>query len=87
MDLQDGSGNHGINGAEEGLLDDLGLVLAGGDQQHLAGGHHGTDTHGVGGGGHFDVAGAALAESELEAAKLQLMGAIDEYMNEIANNK
>ena len=41
----------------------------------------------IGGGGHFDVAGAALAESELEAAKLQLMGAIDEYMNEIANNK
>ena len=33
----------------------------------------------IGGGGHFDVAGAALADHELDQAKQRLITAIDEY--------
>lgn len=36
----------------------------------------------IGGGGHFDVAGAAVQESELEEAKTLLIGAIEDYMND-----
>ncbi len=36
----------------------------------------------IGGGGHFDVAGAAIQESELDAAKTMLINAIDEYIKE-----
>lgn len=36
----------------------------------------------IGGGGHFDVAGAAIADSGLEGARAQLIAAIDEYFNE-----
>lgn len=35
----------------------------------------------IGGGGHFDVAGAALAQSELEDAERMLLSAIDEYFD------
>lgn len=35
----------------------------------------------IGGGGHFDVAGAALAQSELEDAERMLKAAIDEYFD------
>ena len=35
----------------------------------------------IGGGGHFDVAGAAVAGSELEDAEQLLMGAIDAYLD------
>ncbi len=35
----------------------------------------------IGGGGHFDVAGAALAQSELEDAERMLMKAIDAYFD------
>ena len=38
----------------------------------------------IGGGGHFDVAGAALSDSTVVAAKEQLLKAIDEYMNEVS---
>ena len=42
----------------------------------------------IGGGGHFDVAGAALAAHGLDQAKAKLCAAIDEYYNEIsATNK
>lgn len=34
----------------------------------------------IGGGGHFDVAGAALKDTELDAAEAILKGAIDDYM-------
>ncbi len=36
----------------------------------------------IGGGGHFDVAGAAIAESELKEAELLLLQAIDNYFND-----
>ena len=36
----------------------------------------------IGGGGHFDVAGAALAQSELEDAEALLKSAIDAYFDE-----
>ena len=36
----------------------------------------------IGGGGHFDVAGAAIAESELKEAELMLIGAINAYFEE-----
>ena len=36
----------------------------------------------VGGGGHFDVAGAAIADSTLDVAKAKLIAAIDEYLKE-----
>lgn len=36
----------------------------------------------IGGGGHFDVAGAALAESSLAEAEKVLLSAIDEYLKE-----
>lgn len=36
----------------------------------------------IGGGGHFDVAGAAIADSTLEIAKSKLTAAIDEYLKE-----
>lgn len=38
----------------------------------------------IGGGGHFDMAGAAIANSELEDAKQQLLGAIDAYFADIS---
>ena len=41
----------------------------------------------IGGGGHFDVAGAAISDSELDQAKAMLVGAIDEYLNEINTDK
>ncbi|MBQ8332092.1 MAG: DHH family phosphoesterase [Clostridia bacterium] len=37
----------------------------------------------IGGGGHFDVAGAAIAESELKDAEQLLIRAIDNYFDEI----
>ncbi len=37
----------------------------------------------IGGGGHFDVAGAAIAESELKEAELLLTEAINAYFDEI----
>ncbi len=39
----------------------------------------------IGGGGHFDVAGAAIGDSELSAAREKLTAAIDEYYNDIYN--
>ena len=41
----------------------------------------------IGGGGHFDVAGAALPESSIDAAKAVLMNAIDEYLKETGSEK
>ncbi len=41
----------------------------------------------IGGGGHFDVAGAALTESSLDAAKEMLIKAIDEYVKESGSEK
>ena len=41
----------------------------------------------LGGGGHFDVAGAQIKNSELEAALVMLKGAIDEYFSEIKQSK
>ena len=38
----------------------------------------------VGGGGHFDVAGAALAESGTSEAKARLIEAIDQYFEDIS---
>ena len=38
----------------------------------------------IGGGGHFDSAGAAIAESELKEAELMLIDAIDAYFTDIA---
>ena len=40
----------------------------------------------VGGGGHFDVAGAAMRDSGLAEAKERLLGAIDEYMADITDH-
>ena len=37
----------------------------------------------IGGGGHFDVAGAAIADSELETAQQLLTDAIDQYFEDI----
>ncbi|MBQ9086479.1 MAG: DHH family phosphoesterase [Clostridia bacterium] len=39
----------------------------------------------IGGGGHFDMAGAAIPESELQDAEQQLIGAIDEYFEDISS--
>ena len=36
----------------------------------------------IGGGGHFDVAGAAITDSTLDTAKAKLIAAIDEYLRE-----
>ena len=42
----------------------------------------------IGGGGHFDVAGAAIAQSELKEAERLLIGAIDAYFEDIdSSNK
>ncbi len=41
----------------------------------------------IGGGGHFDVAGAAIAGSELQEAEEQLIGAIDAYFEDISSSK
>lgn len=41
----------------------------------------------IGGGGHFDVAGAAIAQSSLEAAEDMLKKAIDEYFENIPKAK
>ena len=38
----------------------------------------------IGGGGHFDMAGAALADNTLEEAERRLTGAIDAYFEDIA---
>lgn len=39
----------------------------------------------IGGGGHFDMAGAAVANSELEEAKQLLLGAIDAHFADISS--
>ena len=39
----------------------------------------------IGGGGHFDVAGAALRDLTLDGAKAKLIEAIDDYMKENSN--
>lgn len=41
----------------------------------------------IGGGGHFDVAGAALADSTLDAAEARLCAAIDEYFEDTNTEK
>lgn len=41
----------------------------------------------IGGGGHFDVAGAALSEMGIPEAKARLRGAIDEYFADISTSK
>ncbi len=41
----------------------------------------------IGGGGHFDVAGAAIEGSELQAAEDRLVAAIDEYFEDISSTK
>ncbi len=41
----------------------------------------------IGGGGHFDVAGAALPEEGLESAKARLISAINEYYKDISTKK
>ncbi len=41
----------------------------------------------IGGGGHFDVAGAAIADSGLAQAKAMLTAAIDEYFKDINTKK
>ena len=48
MHLQDAGGDLRRDRAEERLLDDVGLALAVGDHQDLAGLHDGLDAHGVG---------------------------------------
>ena len=40
----------------------------------------------IGGGGHFDVAGAAVTDKSIEDAKTQLMSAIDEYLDNDAQS-
>ena len=40
----------------------------------------------IGGGGHFDMAGAAIPESELQEAEQQLIGAIDAYFEDISSS-
>ena len=39
----------------------------------------------IGGGGHFDVAGAAIAESALDEAKKLLTDAIDSYFEDLSS--
>lgn len=41
----------------------------------------------IGGGGHFDVAGAAIADSELKDAEQLLVDAIDSYFDEIESKE
>lgn len=41
----------------------------------------------LGGGGHFDMAGASLAQNTLEEAELRLTQAIDEYFEDISSSK
>lgn len=41
----------------------------------------------IGGGGHFDVAGAALGETTLEMAENRLIGAIDAYFDDAQKQK
>ncbi len=41
----------------------------------------------LGGGGHFDVAGAAVADTGVEGAKKQLIDAINAYYNDISQGK
>ncbi|MBQ7384059.1 MAG: DHH family phosphoesterase [Clostridia bacterium] len=40
----------------------------------------------IGGGGHFDVAGAAVADRSLEEAKELLLGAIDKHFEQLSQN-
>jgi len=41
----------------------------------------------IGGGGHFDVAGAALTSESVEAAKARLLEAIEEYFKDISSDR
>ena len=41
----------------------------------------------VGGGGHFDSAGACFENSTLEEAEMRIMGAVDVYMNNLASEQ
>ena len=63
------------------------LVLIG-NTVHISGRSNGTINvqlilEKIGGGGHFDVAGAAIANSELSEAKTCLIGAINEYFDDV----
>ncbi len=70
------------------------LVLIG-NTVHISGRSNGTINvqlilEKIGGGGHFDVAGAAIADSELSEAKARLISAINAYFDDInasQNNK
>ena len=53
MELQNGRGNLGGHGAEESIAHDLRLVFAAHHDEHLLGGHDGTNAHGVCLAGHF----------------------------------
>ena len=63
------------------------LVLIG-STVHISGRSNGTINvqlilEKIGGGGHFDVAGAAIANSELSEAKAKLITAINSYFSDI----
>ena len=66
------------------------LVLIG-DTVHISGRSNGKVNvqlilEKIGGGGHFDVAGAAVSSSEIDEAKAMLIGAIDEYLDGISSS-
>ena len=77
--LQDAGGDLRRDGAEERLFDDVGLALAVGDHQDLAGLHDRLDAHGVGLLG--DQVGVAVKEAlvGLDGLLLQYKGEISTF--------
>ena len=41
----------------------------------------------LGGGGHFDMAGACIADSTIEEAEVILLGAIDKYFESVSEEE
>ncbi len=97
----EGTGSHGDRvaaaKAADGLLSVRNVnasfaLVSIGDTVHISGRSNGKINvqlilEKIGGGGHFDVAGAALSASGLEGARAQLISAIDEYFKDISTQK
>ena len=79
MQLQNGAGSLGLDGAEEAVLHRLRLIFAVAHQHHPLGLHDGADAHGVGVSGNVLPLGEeALVGVDGGCGQFHLVGALDE---------
>jgi len=81
MQLQDGAGGLGLDGAEEAVLHSLSLACAVADQQDPLCLHDGADAHGVGMGGNIlTLLKETLVGVDGGVGQLHMVGAVDELV-------